>query len=97
MARHTYFAELAPDGTVLRVIVSEQSYVAKLGGTWVQTFMPDDPGPPRRNYAGPGHKWDAGRDAFIAPKPSDDATFDEVTATWKVPPRAMPSEGKPSP
>lgn len=84
-SKHTYFAELAPDGTVIRVIVADAAFVAKLGGTWVQTWMPDGQRRARKNYAGPGHKFDSQRNAFVAPKPSDDATFDEATATWSVP------------
>jgi hypothetical protein len=36
----------------------------------------------RKNFAGIGYTYDQGRDAFIAPKPSDHATFDEETCTW---------------
>jgi len=39
----------------------------------------------RKNYAGVGYTYDAARDAFIPPKPSDDATFDEATCQWIVP------------
>ncbi len=39
----------------------------------------------RKNYAGLGYTYDAARDAFIAPKPSEDATFDEETCTWILP------------
>jgi hypothetical protein len=39
----------------------------------------------RKNYAGIGYTYDADRDAFIAPKPSEDATFDEETFTWILP------------
>jgi hypothetical protein len=39
----------------------------------------------RKNYAGMGFFYDADRDAFIAPKPAEDATFDEETCQWIVP------------
>jgi len=39
----------------------------------------------RKNYAGIGYTYDADRDAFIAPKPAEDATFDEDTCQWIVP------------
>jgi len=39
----------------------------------------------RKNYAGLGYTYDAARDAFISPKPSDDATLDEATCQWVVP------------
>jgi len=92
-SKHTYYAEIDPDGTVLRVIVSDADFIAKLGGTWVQTWMPDDKPHPRKNYAGPGHKFDAGRGAFVAPKPADDATFDEETCRWSVPVKPIGGAG----
>ena len=85
-SKHTYFAEIDPDGTVLRVIVSDAAFVAKLGGTWVQTWMPDNIARPRKNYAGIGHKWDVERDAFIAPQPDADHVLDETDCRWKLPP-----------
>ncbi len=39
----------------------------------------------RGNYAGIGFTYDEELDAFIAPKPSDDAWLDEATFTWVVP------------
>lgn len=77
----TYFAEVDRDGTVLRVIVADEAFCEELGGDWVETF-PD--GRARKNYAGRGHTYDAGRDAFIAPKPRADATLDEATARWSA-------------
>ena len=41
--------------------------------------------PFRGNYAGIGFTYDATLDAFIPPKPSEDATLDETTFTWVVP------------
>ena len=43
----------------------------------------------RKNYAGIGFTYDAARDAFISPKPSDDATLDEATCQWIVPQQSM--------
>jgi hypothetical protein len=37
----------------------------------------------RKNYAGIGYTYDAGRDAFIAPKCHDEAVLDEVTCRWE--------------
>jgi len=37
----------------------------------------------RKNYAGIGFTYDPDADAFIPPKPSDDAIFDSKTFTWK--------------
>ena len=36
----------------------------------------------RKNYAGIGYTYDPNRDAFIPPKPGDEATFDEETCLW---------------
>jgi hypothetical protein len=52
-----------------------------LGGTWKQTSYNANF---RKNYAGIGYTFDAARDAFIPPKPSDDATLDEATCQWIV-------------
>lgn len=52
-----------------------------LGGTWKQTSYN---GNKRKNYAGMGYTFDAVRDAFIPPKPSDDAVLDEETCQWIV-------------
>lgn len=40
----------------------------------------------RKNYAGIGYFYDEARDAFIPPKPSDDAVLDEDTCLWIVSP-----------
>ena len=39
----------------------------------------------RGNYAGVGFTYDEDLDAFIPPKPSEDATLDTETFTWVVP------------
>ena len=39
----------------------------------------------RFNYAGIGYTYDAGRDAFIAPKPYPSWLLDEATCQWKAP------------
>jgi hypothetical protein len=36
----------------------------------------------RKNYAGVGYTYDAGRDAFIAPKCHEVAILDEATCRW---------------
>jgi hypothetical protein len=53
-----------------------------LGGTWIQTSYN---GNFRKNFAGIGYKYDAQRDAFIAPKPEDSIGFDEESCQWIVP------------
>jgi hypothetical protein len=39
----------------------------------------------RKNFAGVGFTYDADRDAFIAPEPSDATGFDEDKCQWIVP------------
>jgi hypothetical protein len=36
----------------------------------------------RFNYAGLGYTYDSARDAFIPPKPSQEAVLDEATCLW---------------
>ena len=36
----------------------------------------------RKNYAGIGYTYDAGRDAFIPPKPDESSVLDEETCLW---------------
>ena len=57
-----------------------------LGGTWKQTSYN---GNFRKNYAGLGYTYDSVRDAFIPPRPSDDATLDEATCQWIVPQQSI--------
>ncbi len=72
-----------------------------LGGTWVKTSYNTNGGvhsnggtPLRKNYAGIGYTYDAGRDAFIPPKPFDSWVLDEDTCLWNAP-TPMPTEGGP--
>jgi hypothetical protein len=39
----------------------------------------------RYNYAGIGYKYDADRDAFIAPEPDNAISFNEDTCQWITP------------
>lgn len=90
-----HFAEIDENNIVTQVLVvgddqehRGQDFLANelgLGGTWVQTSYNARI---RKNYAGIGYTYDAGRDAFIAPKPEchpDKVTFDEETCTWSCP------------
>jgi hypothetical protein len=72
------------DGLFPASETSGQALIASLGldGEWLQTSYN---GNFRGNYAGLGHTYDAGLDAFIPPKPSDDAVLDEETFSWIVP------------
>lgn len=48
--------------------------------------------PYRKNYAGIGYTYDAGRDAFIPPKPFDSWLLNEDSCIWE-PPVAYPTDG----
>jgi hypothetical protein len=47
----------------------------------------------RKNYAGIGYTYDAGRDAFIPPKPYASWVLNETTCLWDAP-VAYPDDGK---
>ena len=47
----------------------------------------------RKNYAGIGYTYDAGRDAFIPPKSYASWVLNEDTCQWSAP-VAMPDDGK---
>lgn len=102
-----HFAELDSNNVVLRVIVvanadtasadgTEKEYIGQafcerlLGGIWKQTSYN---GNFRKNYAGIGYTYDAGRDAFIPPQPYPSWTLDETTCEWNAP-IPMPTDGK---
>ena len=48
--------------------------------------------PYRKNYAGIGYTYDAGRDAFIPQKPYPSWLLDEATCLWEAP-VPMPDDG----
>lgn len=92
-----HFAKLNDNNEVIEVIVvnNEELLVDGIeveqkgidfcenlfGGKWIQTSFNATF---RKNYAGIGYTYDADRDAFISPKPSDDAVLDEMTCRWVV-------------
>ncbi len=47
----------------------------------------------RKNYAGIGYTYDAGRDAFIPPQPFPSWVLDEATCRWGAP-VPYPEDGK---
>lgn len=94
-----HFAKLDANNVVTQVIVvgnkdtSDAAGVEKehigaafcerlFGGTWKQTSYN---GNMRKNYAGIGYTYDAGRDAFIPPKPYNSWVLAEETCRWKAP------------
>ena len=86
-----HFAKLDENNVVIQVIVvdnkdtADASGVEKeyIGAAFCERLLGGTPY--RKNYAGLGYTYDAARDAFIPPKPSNDATLDEATCQWIVP------------
>jgi hypothetical protein len=88
-----HFAKVE-DGIVTQVIVAEQDVIDSglFGDGWVQTSYnthggqhPEDR-PLRKNFAGIGFTYDAGRDAFIPPQPEGEGwTLNEDTCLWEQP------------
>ena len=103
-----HFAELNESNVVTQVLVVANAELLD-GGTeseakgidfleslyghrnWKQTSYN---GNRRKNYAGIGFTYDAGRDAFIPPQPFASWTLDEATCRW-VSPVPMPEDGGP--
>jgi hypothetical protein len=94
-----HFAKLDENNVVVFVTAGrdeddgkETELTARTGDVYKQTSYNTRAGvhllggtPFRKNYAGIGYRYDPQRDAFIPPKPSDDATLDEETCLWIVP------------
>ena len=98
-----HFAKVV-GGLVTQVIVAEQeffdTFVDSSPGQWIQTSYNTHGGvhanggtPLRKNYAGIGYTYDAGRDAFIPPKPYSKWVLNEQTCLWDAPTQ-MPNDGK---
>jgi hypothetical protein len=103
-----YFAQIDDDGTVLQVIAvsnddapdpapehSEphgQAFIRSLGlpGEWRQTSFN---GNFRKQYCGPGFRYDAEAEVFVAPQPFASWSLD-ANHDWQ-PPTPMPEEGGP--
>ena len=86
---------------VVNVIVAEEDYIQKLDGEWIQTSYNTHGGvhvnggtPLRKNFAGIGYTYDAGRDAFIPPKPFNSWVLNEDTCLWNAPTPMPVEEGK---
>ena len=97
-----HFAKVE-NGIVTQVIVIDQETLntGNWGDptSWVQTSYNTQGGqhpegrPLRKNYAGIGYAYDAGRDAFIPPKPFASWVLNETTCLWDSP-VAMPTDNK---
>jgi len=97
----SHFARVNAQGIVEQVIVAEQDFIGTLpdASSWVQTSYNTHGGehpegrPLRKNYAGIGFTYDAGRDAFIPPKPYSKWVLNETTCLWDAPTQ-YPNDGK---
>lgn len=97
----SHFARVNAQGIVEQVIVAEQDFIDTLpdASSWVQTSYNTHGGehpegrPLRKNYAGIGFTYDAGRDAFIPPKPYSKWVLNETTCLWDAPTQ-YPNDGK---
>jgi len=98
----SHFAKVI-DGIVTEVLVIEQDVIdtglfgdpALFVQTSYNTYGGQHPEgrPLRKNYAGIGFTYDAGRDAFIPPQPFPSWTLNEDTCLWECP-VAYPDDGK---
>lgn len=77
-----YFAKLDSNNIVIQVIVADQSFIDSQPGTWVQT---DINGISPKNYAGIGHTWNSGINAFVSPKPFPSWVLNNSTGLWGAP------------
>jgi hypothetical protein len=70
----------------------QTSYNTRGGVHYGSDGLPDGGIAVRKNYAGIGYSFDAGRDAFIPPRPYASWNLNEQTCNWE-PPVAMPEDG----
>ena len=103
----SHFAKLDENNIVIFVTVGRQEddgkeaeLCARTGDVYKQTSYNTHGGvhalggtPLRKNYAGIGYTYDAGRDAFIPPKPYASWVLNEGTCLWDAP-VAYPDDGK---
>jgi hypothetical protein len=102
-----HFAKLDENNVVTFVTVGRQEddgkeaeLCARTGDVYKQTSYNTHGGvhalggtPLRKNYAGIGYTYDAGRDAFIPQKPYASWLLNETTCLWDAP-VAYPDDGK---
>jgi hypothetical protein len=63
----------------------QTSYNTRGGVHYDSDGLPDEGTPYRMNYAGIGYTYDAGRDAFIPPRPFPSWLLNEDTCLWNAP------------
>ena len=100
----SHFAQIDGNNIVTQVLVIEQDVVdTGLFGepsSFIQTSYNTQGGvhklggtPLRKNYAGIGYTYDAGRDAFIPPKPFNSWVLNESSCLYEAP-TPMPTDDK---
>ena len=72
----------------------QTSYNTRGGVHYGQDGQPDGGVALRKNYAGIGYTYDAGRDAFYGPKPYNSWVLNETTCYWEAPTPMPQEEGK---
>ena len=72
----------------------QTSYNTRGGVHYGQDGQPDGGVALRKNYAGIGYVYDAGRDAFYAQKPYNSWVLNESTCYWEAPTPMPTEEGK---
>lgn len=103
-----HFAQLNESNIVVQVIVVHNNelmqdgveqeakgvaFCQSLFGANTQWRQTSYNGNMRKNYAGIGYTYDAGRDAFIPPQPFASWVLDEATCNWNAP-VPMPQDEK---
>lgn len=72
----------------------QTSYNTRGGVHYGQDGQPDGGVALRKNYAGIGYTYDAGKDAFYGPKPYNSWVLNETTCYWEAPTPMPQEEGK---
>ena len=87
----SHFAEIDNNNIVQRVIVAEQDFInsGAVGDAfnWIQCSYNSNF---RKQFPGPGYKWDHPHQVFVAPQPYASWTLD-ANMDW-VPPVALPAD-----
>ena len=87
----SHFAQINNEGIVQRVIVAEQDFInsGAVGDAfnWIQCSYNNNF---RKQFPGPGYKWDHSHQVFVTPQPYASWTLD-ANMDW-VPPVALPAD-----
>ena len=87
----SHFAQINNEGIVQRVIVAEQDFInsGAVGDAfnWIQCSYNNNF---RKQFPGPGHKWDHAHQMFVEPQPYASWNLD-ANLDWQ-PPVALPAD-----